>query len=203
MKKILAITALVASIVVLSYNASAQISINGGYICQQHTFNINTLAQEVSQKDQWMHGGFVGASQNLPMFANVSMTPGAYISLSQMKQVVDGDVNESTTSDFSLKLPFLLNLRFDKMFVFGGPVFNVSLSTIKNLSSVANTSDIHFDMSAAAGAGVRFGLFHIYAGFNYALIDHNNFNYSSAEAYTAAWEGSTIIVGLGFSLSRQ
>ena len=157
----------------------------------------------MSQKDQWMHGGFVGISQNLPMFANVSMAPGAYVSLSQMKQVADGDVNVSTTSDFSLKLPFLMNLKFDKVFVFGGPVFNVSLSTIKNLSSVANTSDIHFDMSATVGAGVMLGLFHLYAGFNYALIDHTNFNYSSTEAYTAAWEGSTIIVGLGFSLSKR
>lgn len=200
---LIAVLALVGT-VLFPTRAQAQLSINAGYILQEHSFNIGsgTLASPVSQEDKWMNGGFAGVSFNMPMVGSLSLAPGAYVSFAQMKRALD-DGSEPTTSDFALKMPFLLNVTFGKVFVFGGPVFNMSLSTIRNLATVNNSSDLHFDMGFNAGVGAQFGIFHIYTGFNIGLIDHDNFDYASTEAYTAAWEGSTFMVGIGFDLGSR
>ncbi|MBR1549612.1 MAG: hypothetical protein IJ634_03150 [Bacteroidales bacterium] len=200
---IIAVFAL-AGTFVFPQRAQAQLSINAGYILQEHSFNLGngTLATQVSQEDNWMHGGFAGVSLNVPMIGNLSLAPGAYLNFAQMKRTLD-DGSEPTTSDFAFKVPFHFNFSFGKVFVFAGPVFNMSLSTIRNLATVNNSSDLHFDMGFNAGVGAQFGIFHIYTGFNIGLIDHQNFNYASTEAYTAAWEGSTFMAGIGFDLGSR
>lgn len=198
MKKVL--SALLFVVFLLpTWKTEAQVVINAGYILQQHTFNLNIVGDELKQQDSWMNGGFIGVSQNLPMFSRLALAPGAYVSFSQAEGLAKGD-DTAYTSDLSLKVPFYLNIKFEKIFVFGGPVFNVSLSTIRNLSSVANSSDIHFDMGATVGAGVMLGHFRLYAGYNCSLIDRENFDYTTVRAYTAAWEGGTFMVGAGYSL---
>ncbi len=211
MKKVLSILCM-AAIMLFASQASAQISIQAGYLAQEHNVNFSALGQQLTQeKDAWMQGGFVGVSQNLPMFANLSLAPGVYLSFAQIQNITL--INADTTStavitdsvasaqDISLKVPFFFNLKFGKFFVFGGPTFNVSLSTIKDMQTIANTiSDPHFEMGGTIGAGVKFGAFRIYAGYNAGLIDRENFDYTSSESWTKAWEGSSFFAGLGVRL---
>ena len=196
----------------LAGRASAQISINAGYLTQEHNVNFSAQGQQLMQdKDSWMQGGFLGVTQNLPMFANISLAPGLYLSFAQINDMMLINSDSTSTvrqtdtsasaSSVALKIPFLFNLRFGRFFVFGGPTFNVSLSTIKNMQNIPNLiSDPSFDMGASVGAGVKFGAFRIYAGYNVGLIDRANFDYRSTEAWNEAWEGSTFYAGIGLRL---
>ena len=210
MKRIISFVA-VAVMLLLTGQASAQISIQAGYLAQQHNVNIQSEGQQLMQdKAAWMQGGFIGVTQNLPMFANISLAPGAYISFSQVQDMMlfnrdslsamFGDSSSVSASSISLKIPFLFNLRFGRFFIFGGPTFNVSLSTVSNLQSINDIMKAHYDMGAAVGAGVRLGSFRIYAGYNAGLIDREHFDYSDREAWSEAWEGSTLFAGVGLRL---
>lgn len=207
MKKVLTIVAAAATMLFAGH-ASAQVIINAGYLTQEHNVNLGTQGQQLVQdKTAWMQGGFLGITQNLPMFANISLAPGVYVSFSQLDDIrlvaANGGAaadTSATASAISLKIPFFFNLKFGKFFIYGGPTFNVALSSLSNLQSVQNTSDVHYDMGAAIGAGLRFGAFRIYAGYNAGLIDRENFDFSNQQAWTEAWEGSTLFAGIGLRL---
>lgn len=210
MKRVLSFAAIVAMMLFVG-RASAQISINAGYMTQEHNVNFSAQGQQLMQDGSaWMQGGFLGVTQNLPMFANISLAPGLYLSFTQLQDMLLVNADSTSTiqtdtsasaSSYSLKVPFLFNLRFGRFFVFGGPTFNVSLSTIKNMQSIPNLiSDPQFDMGATIGAGVKFGAFRIYAGYNAGLIDREHFDYTSSEAWNEAWEGSTFFAGIGLRL---
>jgi hypothetical protein len=208
MKKVITIAAL-AVVMLFAGRATAQISIQAGYLTQEHNVNFSAQGQQLMQDQAaWMQGGFIGLTQNLPMFANIALAPGLYVSFSQLDDIrlvtTDGIAGTSdssaTASAISIKVPFFFNLKFGKFFDFGGPTFNVALSTLTNLQSIQNTSDLHYDMGAAVGAGVSFGPFRIYGGYNAGLIDRSKFDYSSSEAWTEAWEGSTVFAGIGLRL---
>lgn len=213
MKKVLQIVAVVTALL-MAGRATAQISINAGYMAQEHNVNFCAQGQELVQdKAAWMQGGFVGVTQNLPMFANLALAPGVYLSFSQVQNMmlVNADSTSTVKTDTSasastmaLKVPFLFNARFGRFFVFGGPTFNVSLSTVNNMQSIPNLiTDPTFDMGASIGAGVLLGAFRFYVGFNAALIDREHFDYRNGEAWNEAWEGSTIFAGIGLRLSNH
>ena len=207
MRKLISAIGLTAMLL-LAGHASAQFSIQAGYLTNEHNVNFQAQGEELMQnKAAWMQGGFIGLTENLPMFANISLAPGVYVSFSQVKDMllVNADstaavrVNDTSASasDLSLKIPFYFNLKFGRFFIFGGPTFNVSLSTIKNMESLPDISKIHYEMGASVGAGVRFGAFRIYAGYNAGLIDRENFDYSNRQAWAEAWEGSSFTIGSG------
>lgn len=213
MKKVLTIVAL-ATALLIAGRATAQISINAGYMAQEHNVNFCAQGQELVQgKAAWMQGGFAGVTQNLSMFANLALAPGVFLSFSQVQNMllVNADSTSTVQTDTSasastvaLKVPFLFNAKFGKVFVFGGPTFNVSLSTVNKLQSMPNLiTNPTFDMGASIGAGVYLGVFRIYIGFNAALIDREHFDYRSREAWNEAWEGSTIFAGIGLSFSNH
>lgn len=204
-----AISLLVVALMLLAGRATAQISINAGYLTQEHNVNFSAQGEQLMQDGSaWMKGGFVGVTQNLPMFANIALAPGLYVSFSQLDDIrlittngaTGASDSSASASAISVKIPFFFNLKFGRIFVFGGPTFNVALSTLTNLQSIQNTSDVHYDMGASAGAGILLGAFRIYAGYNAGLIDRANFDYSSQQAWTEAWEGSTFFAGIGLRL---
>ena len=88
------------------------------------------------------------------------------------------------------------------MLVFGGPVFNVGLSSLANYKNVADQVDVHFDMGGTIGAGIQFYRFRIFAGYNIALIDREDFSLANKESVKKAWEGSTLFAGVGISLGH-
>lgn len=201
-------------VMLIAGKASAQFSINAAYISQQHTFNYkNGSLSDFSQEDKWLKGGMLGVSLNAPLIGNIGIAPGAYLSYAQLKTTIEDslqNITEPTTSSINLKIPFFLNYKIDiavnsDIIIFGGPIFNVGLSTLANYKNVATQNDLHFDMGAAIGAGIQFYRFRVYVGYNVSLSnkDKKEFSLEDKESIQKAWEGSTLFAGLGVSLGSN
>ena len=212
MKKVLSILA-VAIIMFSASKASAQISVNAAYIYQSHTFNYGDKDAVNALKDTMnLNGAMVGLTLNVPLIGSVGIAPGAYLTYAQAKKAVKENNSNYTTSNINLKMPFYLNFKIalgvnSDIIIFGGPVFNVGLSTLANYvnpdsgNEVAAQRDLHFDMGGTVGAGIQFYRFRIYAGYNAALIDYEGFK-ADKESMKKAWEGSTLFAGIGISLGN-
>lgn len=207
MKKILS---LICLIVALSFagKATGQLSINAAYIRQSHTFFYQKdIADGLFDNEEHLNGGMIGVTINTPLFGEVGLAPGAYISFASAKQTLSDTINFSTSS-ISVKLPFYLNFKIPMgksadILVFGGPVFNLGLSTLANYKNVADQMDVHFDMGGTVGAGIQISRFRVYAGYNIGLIDREDFSLANKESVKKAWEGSTLFFGVGFTLGHM
>ena len=206
MKKTITLAALAVALL-LPLHSNAQISINAGYISQQHNLNFSSLTQEFKQKEERMNGFFLGATLNIPLIGRLSIAPGAYLSYAHMRQVLERGFNPSTTSA-AIKVPMFACFNFPlgggtKIFIFAGPTFNIGFSSISNMTQSGNTRDLYFDLGGAIGAGAQFGRIRAFLGYNANYIDRDNFNYKSRESYIEAWQGSTLFIGLGLSLGKN
>ena len=207
MKKILSVLALMG-VMLFAGNASAQLSINAAYIHQNHTFFYQKdLTDGLFDNEDYLNGGMIGVSLNAPIFGEVGLAPGAYLSFASAKQTLSDTINFST-SNINLKIPFYLNFKIPMgqiadLLVFGGPVFNVGLSTLANYKNVADQMDVHFDMGGTIGAGIQIFRFRVYAGYNISLIDREDFSLANKESVKKAWEGSTLFVGVGVTLGHR
>ena len=210
MKKIVSILGMVVLMAAWG-RVSAQFSINAAYISQEHTFDYrNGILDSLTQEGLWLNGGMLGVSLNAPLIGKVGIAPGAYLSYAQAKQLISDTTGASTnprTSTITLKVPFYLNYKIAvgrnaDVLIFGGPVVNLGLSTLSNYSNVSTQMDAHFDMGATVGAGIQFYRFRIFAGYNIALIDREDFSLANKESVKKAWEGSTLFAGVGISLGR-
>jgi hypothetical protein len=209
MKKLFSLLAVgaVLTVLLLPVTARSQVSINAAYVHQEHTFNYQngTLDSLINHVD-YMNGGMVGVSLNVPLIGEVGIAPGAYISIAQAKTLAaDSNDHDFSTSTMTLKIPFYLNFKValgekTDLLIYGGPVFNVGISRLTNFRNVADQVDLHCDMGATLGAGVQFGRFRIYAGYNIDMIDRDDFSLANKESVKKAWEGSTLFVGLGVTL---
>lgn len=206
MKKILSLACLVLTLS-MSGKVHAQLSINAAYIHQSHTFYYQKDAADgLFDNVDYLNGGMIGVSLNAPLLGRVGLAPGAYISFASAKQTLS-DTIDFSTSNINLKIPFYLNFKIPlshstKVLVFGGPVFNVGLSSLANYKNVADQVDVHFDMGGTVGAGIQFYRIRIFAGYNIALIDREDFSLANKESVKKAWEGSTLFAGVGISLGR-
>lgn len=206
MKKILSLACLVLTLT-MAGKAHAQLSINAAYIHQSHTFYYQKDAADgLFDNVDYLDGGMIGVSLNAPLLGRVGLAPGAYISFASAKQTLS-DTIDFSTSNINLKIPFYLNFKIPlshstDVLVFGGPVFNVGLSSLVNYKNVADQVDVHFDMGGTIGAGIQFYRFRIFAGYNIALIDRDDFSLENKESVKKAWEGSTLFAGVGISLGR-
>ncbi len=207
MKKLLSTVCL---LVALSFagESSAQLSINAAYIHQHHTFYYQKdLADGLFNNVDYLNGGMIGLSLNTELFGSVGLAPGAYLSFASAKQTLSDTINFST-SNINLKIPFYLNFKIPlsasaDLLVFGGPVFNVGLSTLANYKNVATQMDAHFDMGGTIGAGIQIYRFRFFAGYNIGLIDREDFSLANKESVKKAWEGSTLFAGVGVSLGHM
>ncbi len=208
MKRFLSFVCLSAALL-FSGRASAQISINAGYIHQEHTFNYqNGNLDSLLGHLDYMNGGILGVSLNVPLLGDIGLAPGAYISFAQAKTIVQDSAWNFTTSNFNLKLPFFLNFKVNlgahaDLIVFGGPVFNVGLSKLTNYKDVADQVDLHCDMGGTIGVGVQFSIVRVYVGYNVDMIDREDFSLANKQSVKKAWEGSTLFAGLGVSLGSR
>lgn len=206
MKKIFSLACLMLTLL-LAGNAHAQLSINAAYIHQSHTFYYQKDAADgLFDNVDYLNGGMIGVSLNAPLLGRVGLAPGAYLSFASAKQTLS-DTIDFSTSNINLKVPFYLNFKIPlshstNVLVFGGPVFNVGLSSLANYKNVADQVDVHFDMGGTIGAGIQFYRFRIFAGYNIALIDREDFSLANKESVKKAWEGSTLFAGVGISLGR-
>ena len=206
MKKILSLACLVLTLS-MAGKAHAQLSINAAYIHQSHTFYYQKDAADgLFDNVDYLDGGMIGVSLNAPLLGRVGLAPGAYISFASAKQTLS-DTIDFSTSNINLKIPFYLNFKIPlshstNVLVFGGPVFNVGLSSLANYKNVADQVDVHFDMGGTVGAGIQFYRIRIFAGYNIALIDREDFSLANKESVKKASEGSTLFAGVGISLGR-
>ena len=207
MKKVLSILALTGAML-FAGEAYAQLSVNVAYIHQQHTFYYQKDAADgLFDNMDYMNGGMIGVSLNTPMLGTVGLAPGAYLSFASAKQTL-ADSSDFSTSNVNLKIPFYLNFKIPlsgsaDVLVFGGPVFNVGLSTLANYKKVADQMDVHFDMGGTIGAGLQISRFRIFAGYNIGLIDRDDFSLTNKESVKKAWEGSTLFAGVGVVLGQM
>ncbi len=207
MKKLLSIICL---IVALSFGgkATGQLSVNAAYIHQSHTFFYQKDATDgLFDSEAYLNGGMVGVSLNTPIFGQVGLAPGAYLSFASAKQTL-ADTTDFSTSNVNIKVPFYLNFKIPlgrtaDILVFGGPVFNLGLSTLANYKKVADQMDVHFDMGGTVGAGIQLMRFRFYVGYNVGLIDREDFSLANKESVKKAWEGSTLFAGIGVTLGHM
>lgn len=211
MKKTVSILSVLLFMAVVG-TSRAQLSINVAYVGQEHTFDYrNGILDSLNQEGLWLNGGMLGVSLNAPLLGNVGIAPGAYLSYAQAKQLIvdtSGNSTNPKTSTITLKVPFYLNYKIpigvnSDVLLFGGPVFNLGLSTLSDYSNVSTQMDAHFDMGATIGAGIQFYRFRIYAGYNIDLIDREDFTLADKQSVKKAWEGSTLFVGVGLSLGDR
>lgn len=211
MKKIVSILGMVVLMTAFG-RVSAQFSINAAYISQEHTFDYrNGTLDSLTQEGLWLNGGMLGVSLNAPLLGHVGIAPGAYLSYAQAKQLISDTTGASTnprTSTITLKVPFYLNYKIPvglnaDVLIFGGPVFNLGLSTLSDYSNVSTQMDAHFDMGGTVGAGIQFYRVRLFVGYNIALIDREDFTLANMQSVKKAWEGSTLFVGLGISLGSR
>ena len=187
--------------------ASAQLSINAADIHQGHTFYYQKDAADgLFDNVNYMNGGMVGLSLNVSMFGEVGLAPGAYLSFAAAKSTLS-DTSKFSTSNINLKVPFYVNFKIPlgrsaDLLVFGGPVFNVGLSTLANYKNVATQMDAHFDMGGTIGAGIQVYRFRFFVGYNIDLIDREDFSLANKESVKKAWEGSTLFAGVGVVLGH-
>ena len=190
-------------------SAHAQFSINAAYIHQEHTFNYQngTLDSLLGHLD-YMNGGIIGVTVNRSLLGSIGIAPGAYISFAQAKTVVKDSAWNFTTSNVNVKLPFYLNFKVSlgsktNLIVFGGPVFNVGLSKLTDFKDVADQVDLHCDMGGTIGAGIQFGAFRFYLGYNVDMIDREDFSLTNKQSVKKAWEGSTLFAGIGIGFGNE
>ena len=202
MKKIVSVLAIAAAMLVAG-GAKAQISINAGYMSQQHKVSVTSLTDEFKQ-DTSLNGGFLGLTYNLPLFAGLSLAPGAYVGYSSVTQAVENGDFDATTTDISLKVPVLVNLKIDlgsmDLLVFAGPTFDIGVSTIANYSAEADDiNEFHKNMGGTVGAGLQFGLLRLFIGYNAAILG-DDFDITSTDDLSQAFAGSNFFAGLGLRL---
>lgn len=211
MKKIVSILGVVVLMAAFG-RVGAQLSINAAFISQEHTFDYrNGTLDSLTQEGLWLKGGMVGVSLNANLIGRVGIAPGAYISYAQAKDMITDNTGNSTnpkTSTITLKVPFYLNYKIplglsSDVLIFGGPVFNLGLSSLSNYSNVSTQMDAHFDMGGTVGAGIQFYRVRFFLGYNINLIDREDFSLANKQAVKKAWEGSSLFVGLGISLGER
>lgn len=208
MKKILSLICLSLALLV-TQTTCAQVSINAAYIHQEHTFNYqNGNLDSLLGHVDYMSGGMLGVSLNVPLLGDIGIAPGAYLSFSQAKTMVSDSAWNFTTSSVNFKIPFYLNFKVSlgehsDLLVFGGPVFNVGISKLSNFRNVADQVDLHTDMGGTVGVGVQFRHMRFYVGYNADMIDREDFSLANKESVKKAWEGSTIFVGVGVSFESK
>ena len=203
MKKTLLIAAIVAFFTFHFSTSHAQLSINAAYIHQEHTFNYqNGNLDSLLGHVDYMNGGMLGLSLNVPLLGDIGIAPGAYLSFSQAKTVVSDSAWNFTTSNVNIKIPFYLNFKVSlgehsDLLVFGGPVFNVGISKLSNFHNVADQVDLHTDMGGTIGVGIQYRFMRIYVGYNADMLDREDFSLANKESVKKAWEGSTLFAGVG------
>lgn len=191
-------------------SANAQVSVNAAYVHQEHTFNYqNGGLDSLIDNVDYMNGGMLGLTLNASFIGKVGIAPGAYLSFAQAKTMVsDTSDHPFTTSTVNLKVPFLLNFKVgigekSDFIFFAGPVFNVGLSKLKDYKNVADQYDLHCDMGATLGVGLQFHRIRLFVGYNIDMIDRDDFSLANKESVRKAWEGSTLFVGLGWTLGEM
>lgn len=180
MKKIF--SALVAAALV-SFGASAQISVGAGYANQISNTSIGDIDTENSS-----NGFYAGAEFNCPIIAGLSVDPGVYYGyLVSSQSLLDTDLVTGSTQSHYLTIP--INFRYTlhavdflDVFAYAGPRFNIGLaSTTKtNLLGIETKYDNfgedgtlrRFDLGLGAGIGFDlFQLVRVSAGYNWGLLD--------------------------------
>lgn len=210
-KKACVLVALVVA-VAMGGKASAQVSINVGYMHQEHTFAYqNGVLDSMRQSDVWLRGGVCGLSLSVPLIGKIGITPGVYVSFSKLQEMMGDSVQgfmNPTTSTLNFKMPFLMKYKIPlgtqfNLLVFAGPVFNMGISSLANYRNVDTQLDLHFDMGGSVVAALQFHHVHVFLGYNASLIDRDDFNLADKESIKKAWEGSSLFFGAGISLGEN
>ncbi len=191
---------------------SAQVSVNVGYINQEHTFAYqNGTLDSLRQDGVWMKGAIAGLSSTVPFIGRISITPGVYVSFAQLNEQIGDSLRgftNPTTSNINLKMPFFLSYKIPlgsgfTLLLFGGPVFNMGISSLANYRNVGTQLDAHFDMGGSVAVGLQFYRLRVFMGYNASLIDRDDFSLANKESLQKAWEGSSFFMGLGLSLGEK
>lgn len=199
MKKVFSFVAVAAAMLVAG-TASAQLSVNAGYLNStvkshtEYTLLGNTYKQDTSAS---MGGGFyVGGSYNVDLIGGLGVAPGLYFNYiwQTEEETLLGTTFTDKTSMMDLNIPILINYKLTfgddfAVFAFAGPTVRIGLAANTKTTNSANdkvvTDDLYakedgetdaqvlkrFDLGLTVGAGIQYSSFRLEAGYNFGLLD--------------------------------
>lgn len=151
MKKVFTFVAVAAAMLVAG-TASAQLSVNAGYLNSTAKYHSETtVLNTTTNRDTSMTVGggfFVGGSYNVELMGGLGVAPGIYFDMLSKKDEtkVGGVTSTTTTTLMDINIPILLNYKLSfgddfAIFAFAGPdvVFGLSAKS-KNVTKIEGVS---------------------------------------------------------------
>ncbi len=212
---------LAAAAFLFAGNAQAQLGVNIGYAPVTIT-NATTLGNNTTTTTSEMDGFFAGVTYNYGFSKDLGVAFGIQgrlntkTSTGSANYIVISGNDKSTTTQFLLDVPVLLNFSFSlgssaKLTAFAGPTFsyalygNTHVTTTTNILGTISTSEDNYpmygdnsslkrlDISAALGLQFQYNAFRLFGGYRLGLTDLN----SSDNVKTTT---SGIFAGIGYLL---
>lgn len=167
-------------------SANAQISIQAGYLNSPISTKLTGNSVSITPDDFTLNGFQVGLNYNMPLMGELALQYGLNYSFLTKKE---GENIVLKTTGHYLDVPVRVAFGFPlgsefKIFVFGGPNFNIGLAG-KSVTSVGDAADVtnkwyeendhqaRFNLQLGAGAGVQFGSIYLKAGYDWGLLNLN------------------------------
>lgn len=213
MKKIFA-SLLAASMMLVAFNANAQLSAGAGYLNSTLSGQANGNAIDPVASN----GFFAGASFNLALpVSGLSLNPGAYVSFisnTEKNSVGTGSLTQNTKSTFSeiaLNVPVHVNYAYElagdtKVFAFAGPTFALGLSskTRTVLTGLVESDDTrdhyakndynNFNLYLGGGLGAEVSGIIIKVGYDFGLL-----NLYKGDSSDTNYKRSNLYIGVGYA----
>jgi hypothetical protein len=204
MKKLI-FTLFAASLMLLATEASAQVSINAGYL--NSTFKAQNADPENS------NGMYLGASFNLPIVGDLAIAPGIYYSAIAAKGTLHFLNLASATGKFyehAVNVPLYLNYTFElgrdtNFFLYGGPTAQYGVSSKAKLDMntvIGDFSEVYdyykdgdynrFDVYLGGGVGFQVRGIMVMVGYDYGML--NQYKDKNHEAHR-----SNLKIGVGYA----
>ena len=217
MKKVFAFVAVAAAMLVAG-TASAQLSVNAGFLSNTAKVHTETTALGVTKTNDTSavlgSGFYAGGSYNVELVGGLGFAPGIYFDMITKKEETKAAGVTSTTNStlMDINIPLMLNYKLTfgddfAVFAFAGPdvVFGLSAKSktvIKSpLGETTTETDAYkkegnankpamtrFDLGLMFGAGVQFSSIRFEIGYELGLLNRLGEKETSAAGVT--WKGS-------------
>ena len=173
-----------ASLMLIGTEASAQLSINAGYL--------NSTTKTHNENPSNANGAFAGLSFNLPIAGSFAIAPGVYYSVISAKEMGSLGTIFSASGKFtehSINVPLYLNYGIDlardtNIFIYAGPTAQYGIaSTTKLTASIAGVSGSttennyddddynRFNVYLGGGLGFEVNNILITVGYDYGMLN--------------------------------
>ncbi len=217
MKKVFSFVAVAAAMLVAG-TASAQLSVNAGYLSSTAKVHTETTALGVTKTNDTSavlgSGFYAGGSYNVELIGGLGFAPGIYFDMITKKEEsnVAGVTSTTNSTLMDINVPLLLNYKLTfgddfAIFAFAGPdvVFGLSAKSktvIKSpLGETKTEADAYkkegnankpamtrFDLGLMFGAGVQFSSMRFEIGYELGLLNRLGEKETSAAGVT--WKGT-------------